>query len=92
MNKGLQDLADNWEEWNEQINSGNLDEQSKAISASKDAIQDILNIDEKDFENLSPDFVVKNWDKITDVMNNAEGALDDLQRAAAEDLMMNFKL
>ena len=49
---------------------------------------DILNISKEDFELLPANFAQKNWSLIQDVMNNVEGAVDDLRDKAGEEILM----
>lgn len=92
LNKGLDTLVDNWEDWEKALKSGEEGsfEYAKAIEEIGKTLEDILDID--DFGVLSDSFIADNLD---DIKAAAEGSLDAVQRlmeAAAQDIIMSLDL
>lgn len=92
LNKGLDTLVDNWEDWEKALKSGEEGsfEYAKAIEEIGKTLEDILDID--DFGVLSDSFIADNLD---DIKAAAEGSLDAVQRlmeAAAQDIVMSLDL
>jgi hypothetical protein len=92
MHRGTETLASNWDEWNAIMtdSSASLTEIASITPELNDALQDVLNLDVKEFELLPPDFAKKNWSLIQDVMNGVEGAVDTLRDKAGEEILLSI--
>ena len=88
--KGVDKLSDTWEEFNDALAVKDYQKLSKIIPEINDALKDILNLSDENFENLSSDFAVKNFDLLQDVIDGVDGALEELQVAAAKDILINM--
>lgn len=89
--KGIDKIAENWEDWNKAIKSGDIQEMSKILPDLNDAVKDILDIDDDAFAKLSPDFAAENWELITEAMNGSEEAYEELQAKAAQEIILGAK-
>ena len=91
MNKGIDKLADGFEDWSDVLNESDESSQEyfEAMTNMKDAMSDVLNISE-DF--LSDDFITENMEDIEKAANGDAEAIDRLRAAALEDIVMNFEL
>ena len=86
--KGIDKIADSWDDWNKVIQKGDALELSGIMKELEEATKDILNLDDDVFEKLSPDFAVENWDLITEAMNGSEEAYEQLQAKAAKEIVL----
>lgn len=89
MNDGIDKLADGFEDWSDVLK--NSDESSEeycdAMSNMKDAMSDVLGVSE---EFLSDDFIIDNMDDIAKAAEGDAEAIDRLQIAAANDILINI--
>ena len=92
MNRGLNTLVENWDDWNTAMTSDNLEDQSIAMGEMQDSLQDLLDLSDEDFALLPDDFAKKHWDAIQDVVNGVEGAEQRLAGIAAQEILFNLKL
>lgn len=93
MEKGVKDLASDWEDLNEVMSDENaeLEDVSAALAKIKGPLQNILNLSDEQFELLSEDFARDNWDLIQDVINGVEGSVDELRDKAGESILLNIE-
>lgn len=91
MEKGVKTLAKDWNSYNKVMKDSNasLEDVSAVLPNINDGLQDILNLDNEDFELLPDDFAQKNWSLIQDVMNGVEGSIDTLRDKAGEEILLN---
>ena len=87
LQKGVKSLSDNWEDFNEAMSSGDIAKISEVLPDVNDALKDMLDLTDEEFEGLSPDFAVKNWELVQDYMNGVEGSYERLQTAAAAEIV-----
>ena len=87
LQKGVKSLSDNWEDFNEAMSSGDIAKISEVLPEVNDALKDMLDLTDEEFEGLSPDFAVKNWELIQDYMNGVEGSYERIQTAAAAEII-----
>ena len=87
LQKGVKNLSDNWEDFNEAISSGDIAKISEVLPEVNDALKDMLDLTDEEFEGLSPDFAVKNWELVQDYMNGVEGSYERIQTAAAAEIV-----
>lgn len=89
MNDGIDKLADGFDDWSDVLK--NSDESSEeycdAMSNMKDAMSDVLGVSE---EFLSDDFIIENMDDIAKAAEGDAEAIDRLQVAAANDILINI--
>ena len=89
MNDGIDKLADGFDDWSDVLK--NSDESSEeycdAMSNMKDAMSDVLGVSE---EFLSDDFIIDNMDDIAKAAEGDAEAIDRLQVAAANDILINI--
>lgn len=88
--KGVKTLNANWEAWNKTIEQGNIANISTILPEINTAIQDILNIDTKDFALLPADFAQNNWNLIQDVVKGVDGALENLRTKAGQAILLEI--
>ena len=88
VERGCKSLIDGWEDYNEVISRiQNTDESlwdqaqdfSEIVPDIQQALADIGDVDVSQIEKLGNKFIVENWDLITQSINGADGALDELQ-------------
>lgn len=91
MEKGVKTLAKDWNSYNKVMkdSDASLEDVSAVLPDINDGLQDILNLDNEDFELLPDDFAQKNWSLIQDVMNGVEGSIDTLRDKAGEEILLN---
>ena len=94
MQRGLKSLASNWENWNEIVEDAetNWQDYTDILPEVNETLADLLDIDVKEFENLSPKFVTKYWKEITDVFNDVEGATENLRVAMAKEIVLGLSI
>jgi hypothetical protein len=94
MNKGVETLSDNWDEWGSVLKTGNKEgkeasklsqEYAKAMQGTRKALSDVLDVSE-DF--ISTDFVssAENLELIEKAAKGDADAIDELSRKLAEDI------
>ena len=93
MEKGIKDLASDWEDLNEVLSDENaeLEDVSTALAKVKGPLQNILNLSDEQFELLPESFAKDNWDLIQDVINGVEGSVDELRDKAGETILLNIE-
>lgn len=97
MNKGIEDLADNWDDWSNILknSSKGSEEYSDTLSEVKDAMSDLLDIS-SDF--ISADFIdslMNDADAMELMQKAAQGdgeAIDALRQKALENIILNLEL
>lgn len=91
MEKGVKTLAKDWNSYNKVMkdSDASLEDVSAVLPDINDGLQDILNLDNEDFELLPNDFAQKNWSLVQDVMNGVEGSIDTLRDKAGEEILLN---
>lgn len=87
LQKGVKSLSDNWEDFNKAMSSGDMAKISEVLPDVNDALKDMLDLTDEEFEGLSPDFAVKNWELVQDYMNGVEGSYERIQAAAAAEIV-----
>lgn len=94
MQKGLNELTENWEDWNEVLSDSNLTaaEFSEISPEINDAFQDLMGLSEEEMSLLPKDFVKDHWDQLQDVVNNVEGSYDEMQRIVGQELLLKLGL
>ena len=92
LNKGLNDLNDNWEDYADILKKGEKEsvEYSNAMENVGSILEDVLDID--DFGVLSDDFIAKNLEDIEAAANGSTDAVQRLREAAAQDIAINLDL
>jgi hypothetical protein len=87
MNKGIDTLADNFEDWSSVLkkSSKTSAEYSKAMSGMKKALSDVLDV-ESDL--ISSDFVEKNMADIEAAANGNAEAIDRLRAQMDEEIIL----
>jgi methyl-accepting chemotaxis protein len=82
MNKGVEKLANGFEEWNSILNDSNeaSEEYYKAMTDIKDAMSDVLGVDE---EFLTDSFIKDHLPLIKEAAEGSAEAIDELAAAAA---------
>ena len=91
MEKGVKTLAKNWDSYNKVMkdSDASLEDVSAILPDINNGLQDILNLDDEDFELLPKDFAKKNWSLVQDVINGVEGSIDTLRNKAGEEILLN---
>lgn len=86
LNRGIDKLADGFEDWSDVIENSDESSQefAEAMSGMKDAMSDILGTSE-DF--ISNDFIVEHLEEIEKAATGDEEAIRSLQRALSDDIL-----
>lgn len=89
MNKGVEALSSNWEEWSDVLNNSTegSEEYFKALSETKDAMADLLDTSS---EFISEDFIKNNMEDIAQAAEGSGEAIDRLREAMLEDITMQI--
>lgn len=93
MEKGVKTLAGDWESLDKVMtdNTSTAEDISSVLPTVNEGLQDILNLSDKQFELLPPNFAKDNWNIIQDVMNGVEGAVDRLRDVAGQEILLDVK-
>lgn len=91
MNKGIDKLADGFEDWSDILtnSSEESEEYMSAMEDMKDAMSDVLGVSE-DF--LSDDFILDNMEDIKLAAEGDAEAIDRLAIAAGKDILVNLDI
>lgn len=91
MNKGVETLAKNWENWSDLLknSSDSSKEYSDAMSGTKEAMADLLDIN-KDF--ISENFIKEHLAEIGEAAKGSETAIDSLKSALSQDIIARIML
>ena len=91
MNKGIDKLANGFEDWNSILKKSDKssEEYNKAMSEMKDAMSDVLGVEE-DF--LSDDFILKNLENIEKAAKGDAEAIDALAIAAGQQILIDISM
>ena len=91
MNKGIDSLADGFENWSDILNNSSKTsyEYAEAMLGIKSSLADVLDIES---DMLSNDFVKKHLNQIEKAAQGDEKAIDDLRAALDEDIIQNIIL
>ena len=91
MNKGIDKLADGFEDWSDILtnSSEESEEYLSAMEDMKDAMSDVLGVSE-DF--LSDDFILDNMEDIKLAAEGDAAAIDRLAIAAGKDILVNLDI
>ena len=93
ISEGVNDLVDNWDDWNQCILDYLESGEDIAVLASnwdqlRQAIANTFDMDEQAVDMLGPNFVAQNWDKIQAVKDGVEGAYEQLQDIMSQQLIV----
>lgn len=89
MQKGVQTLTDNWDEWNETMSSDDPLIYSQNFDEIKDAVGDMLDLSEEGMESMDPEFLKENWDLVKEAINGNTDAMEELTDKATIDLAVD---
>ena len=89
MNKGIDKLADGFEDWSDVLKKSSKEsmEYSAAMAGMKDALADVLDV-EADL--ISSDFVADHLDEIEKAAQGDEDAIDALRASMDEEIMLQI--
>ena len=89
MNKGIDALADGFEEWSDILKKSSKESQeyADAIGGIQAALSQVYGV-EQDY--ISNDFVTSHMKEIEQVANGSESAIESLRQALAEDIIVNI--
>ena len=93
MEKGVKTLGGNWDKWNDIMSDSNstIEDISTILPDVNNALLDVLNLDQTEFELLPPDFAQKNWSLVQDVINGVEGSIDELRNQAGKEILLTVE-
>ena len=91
LNKGVDALAEGFEEWGDILKKSSKESQEyfKAMSKTKEALADVLDV-EKDL--ISDDFVANHLDEIAQAAQGNEEAIDSLRGSMDEEMVARITL
>lgn len=86
MNKGIEDLSDNSEEWISSLRESGKESQeyAEALDGIRGSLSDILGVEE---DSIDSDFITKNLEDIEKAATGDEAAIERLQIALSKDLV-----
>ena len=89
MNEAVDTLADNWEDWQDILkkSSKGSHEYYKALTQTREALADLLDIDE---EYISKDLIEDNFNNITQAAKGSETAIDALRASALKKIILEM--
>ena len=90
LQQGVDAVAEKWDDWNTIMSKGGAIEQTEALREMNEAVSDMLNLTDEQFELLPPDFAKKNMKLMKQVADGVEGSLDKLQAKAGEEILLNI--
>ena len=91
MNKGVDTLSENWDEWSDILknSSKESEEYADAMTGFKEAMADLLDVTE---EFISDNFVTENMEDIAKAAEGDADAIDRLRASMLEDIVMHLDL
>lgn len=91
MNKGVEALAEGFEDWSDILKKSSEESQEyfKAMQDMKNAMSDVLGVSS---EFLSNDYILDNMEDIEKAANGDAEAIDRLALAASKDILVNINL
>lgn len=86
MNDGIENLAENWEEWDDILkkSSSTSEEYAEAIGGIRKAMSQILGVEESAFTN---DFLEEHFDQIAKAANGDEDAIESLRNSLQDEII-----
>ena len=86
MNDGIENLAENWEEWDDILkkSSSTSEEYAEAIGGIRKAMSQILGVEESAFTN---DFLEKHFDQIAEAAKGDEDAIESLRNSLQDEII-----
>ena len=92
LEKGVKSIASNWEDFDKIMSdsSSTAEDISTILPEVNKGLQDILNIDNKQFELLPATFAQDNWNLIQQVVDGVEGSVDKLRDKAGQSILLNI--
>lgn len=89
MNKGVEDLAKGFENWNDVLKNSSKESQeyADALGGIKNALSDIFDVSS---DYISNDFVEEHLDEIKEAANGSEKAINSLKSKLTEDIILNL--
>ena len=88
--KALERVSNNYEEWQKLLETGTIQDNAHAVKELKNTYNDLFDIGEG--LSVSANFAkdVDNLNLLQDVLNNVDGAYEELQYAAMKDIVTNI--
>lgn len=106
LNKGAKSIKDSYDDLSPLIKKAQKEMSSKTgkvaaetwseissyMADAKTAMEDMLNLDKGALNNLDPEFLVENYDLLTQAANGSKEAFDELQKAMGQELAESLSL
>lgn len=91
MNKGVESLAENFEEWNDVLKNSDKssEEYCKALNDMKDAVSDLLDVEE---DAVDSEFIINNLPLIEKAAKGNAEAIDQLRDAYADKILLDISV
>ena len=92
MNKGIDELANNWKDWNSILkkSSASSEEYSKALNGTRDALGDLLDIEEDAQKYFTNDFIQKHLEEIGKAAEGDAKAIESLRAEFAKEVIVQI--
>lgn len=84
-NKAIDSISNSYDDWMDALDSENIEKQSKALNEMDQAMSDMLDID---YGSLDEQFLIDNASLMKDAANGVEGAYEELQAKAEDQLIL----
>ena len=94
MNRGIESLADGWEDWSDVLKKSSKESQEywEALKDTQDALADLLDVGEEAEKYFDDDFIAKNMDDISEAAEGNAEAIDRLRDSFADELILKVAI
>ena len=94
MNRGIESLADGWEDWSDVLKRSSKESQEywEALKDTQDALADLLDVGEEAEKYFDDDFIAKHMDDISEAAEGNAEAIDRLRDSFADELILKVAI
>ena len=94
MNRGIESLADGWEEWIDVLQKSSKEsyEYWEALDKTRDALADLLDVGEETEKYFDDDFITKHMNDISQAAEGNAEAIDRLRDSFADELILQVAI
>lgn len=94
MNRGIESLADGWEDWSDVLKKSSKESQEywEALRDTQDALADLLDVGEEAKKYFDDDFIAKHMDDISKAAEGNADAIDRLRNSFADELILKVAI
>ena len=94
MNRGIESLADGWEDWSDVLKKSSKESQEywEALKDTQDALADLLDVEEDAKKYFDDDFIAENMNDISEAAEGNADAIDRLRDSFADELILKIAI